>query len=415
MITQNKLTRVLVILFVTALMAGCAAPKATLAPIPTLPPRPTIPTPAPPLQTVKPTGQPLQPTGQTEVFKFVRTIQIAPDANFEDAALGYIHYVPATDRFVVMLATQLTKSVSLTYPSQDCGGKAIGYKEYTTDMEPTDKYGFISCAAADATSQIIGNDVYLASMTAGPVTSGGKPEWIGWRLEKFDAVSWKRLASVDLPLDVPIEMDDGPTIALINGQITVSGEYFPDGTPDGPLGRGSHHHFFTTDLEPLGKKILVAPEYPSHCPEVSMIQEPGGDILMFASTAYVGDLIVLRFDKDWNFKEQKKLRDKAFFPTGSVTDGRLFYVAYTDTSHREGERMYRNVGFAAYDANWNTLQDVAVTDFAVTSESYIDGESPWVELHDNRLYVSYIASTLDPDTGRLVSGQAFVNVYELTP
>jgi hypothetical protein len=80
MITHNKLARILAILFVAALTAGCAAPIATLAPIPTLPPIPTIPTPAPPLQTVK-------PTGESEVFTLLRTVEVTPDDVFLDAQL----------------------------------------------------------------------------------------------------------------------------------------------------------------------------------------------------------------------------------------------------------------------------------------------------------------------------------------
>lgn len=340
--------------------------------------------------------------GKKEILKFIRTVQVT-DAN-SGAALGYIHYVPATDHFVVMLRLYTNKSRE----------RSLGFKEYTTDMQPTGKFDFITSAAADATSQIIGNDIYVASMTAEPpVIPGGKPQKIGWLLEKFNAVSWKRLAYVKILLDLPFEEDNGPTISFINGKIDVTGEYYPDGNPDSPLGRGSHHHFFTTDLKPLGKMILRPPQYPAHCPEVSMIQEPGGDILMFAASAFNGDLIVLKFDKTWKYKEQKKLRDMAFFPTGSLTDGNLFYVAYTDTSNRKPMQMYRNVRLAVYDADWNTLQDIAVTDFINTPDTHVDGESPWIELHGNRLYVSYLASKLDPITGELIGGQAFVNIYEI--
>ena len=286
---------------------------------------------------------PPEPEQAAGLFKFIRTVQVTPDANFVDATLGYIHYVPATDRFVVILGPHLENPVPLTYTSQHCTGKAFGFKEYSTDMQATGEYGFISCATADATSQIIGNDIYLASMTTGPGTPGGEPQWIGWRLEKFDASTWQRLAYADIPLEQGYEADDGPTISFVNGQIDVTGEYFVNKNPDDPLGRGSHHHFFTTDLEPQGKRILKPPEYPPHCSEVSMIQESGGDVLMFASTAYRGDLIVLRFDKDWNFKEQRKLRSNAFFPTGSVTDGRYFYIAYTDTSKKGSKWTYVNI------------------------------------------------------------------------
>ncbi len=354
------------------------------------------------------------PSESREVFHFVRTVQTTPDSNFLEGAGGYIHYVPATDRFVIMLQTRIDKPVSLASSRQECNGKAIGYKEFTVDTEPTGRYGFIACGFADTTSRIIGNDMYVVSMAPAASSSNGSALQENWRLERFDAVSWKRLGSVDIPLETGNEAGDGPTISFVNGQIDVTGEYFVNKNPDDPLGRGSHHHFFTLDLNPLGKRVLKPPEYPAHCPMASIIQESGGDILLFSATAMEGDIAVYRFDNEWHFKEVNKLKDKAFFPTGSVTDGNLLYIAYTDTSNREAGRMYRNVRLAAFDKNWNLMQDVAVTNFINTSDTYMDGESPWVTLHKNRLYVSYNVSELDPVSGALIETQAYVNIYEIT-
>jgi hypothetical protein len=110
----------------------------------------------------------------------------------------------------------------------------------------------------------------------------GTPDY--WRMYKFNAVTWEKLGMVDIPLDNTQELSDAPTMSFINGMITVSGEYFPGGTPDGPLGRGSHHHFVTPDLQLRGEKILVSPGVPSHCPESSLRQLPNGDIIMFTTS-----------------------------------------------------------------------------------------------------------------------------------
>jgi hypothetical protein len=360
-----------------------------------------------------PADQPTQSRSQSEVFKLVKTVQVTPDEVFGDAlGGGYIHYVPATDRLVVMLGMTLHNPMELEATGQSCETVVMSYKEYTLDMQPTGKYGFLTCFIGDATTRIIGNDMYVVKGAGGPGASGGSP-WEGFRLEKFDAATWKYLGGVDIPLVRPDEATDGPTISFINGQVVVSGEYFPGGTPDGPLGRGSHHHLASTDLKLLDRKVLLRPQFPSHCPEVSMLQEPNGDILMFASDEYAGNMIMLRLDKDWNFKEQRKLRDNAFFPTGSATDGHLYYVGYTDTSKKDPQGLNRNVGLAAFDANWNLLQDVVVTDFVNTTDSHMDAESPWVTLHGNRLYFSYQKTKIDPATGGVIESQSYVNIYEL--
>jgi hypothetical protein len=123
---------------------------------------------------------------------------------------------------------------------------------------------------------------------------------------------------------------------------------------------------------------------------------------------------VLRFDKDWIFIDQRTLRDNAFFPTGSVSDGSRYYVAYTDTRKKKPPILYRNVGLAAFDAEWNLLQDVLLTDLDNTSSPHIDAENPWVILYGNRLYVSYSKVTIKPDESGVQDSQMFVNIYELS-
>jgi hypothetical protein len=371
-------------------------------------------------------GKPAQAQTSSSLFTFVQTVQVTPDEHFKDTTIpGNILYIPASDRFVVILKTfppdpplPLPMNNDPDNPGLDtCPMGTIGYKEYTTDMQPTGRYGYLSCGHGDLLAQIIGNDIYVAkSWNEGP----GTPDV--WRLEKYDAVTWERLGRVDIPLDSTQEWSDGPTISFINGLITISGEYFPGGTPDGPLGRGSHHHFVTTDLQLMGEKILVSPDVPSHCPEASLHQLPDGDILMFAASAYFGDLVVLRFDKDWKFIDEHTLRSNAFFPIGSVAYGGYWFVAYIDVSKKPagapwpaGEPPYRNVGFAAFNANWNLVQDEKVTDFDIVPAGVgrTEGENPSVQLVGNRLYVSYTVSQFEAGTMKLLSGQAYVNVYEL--
>ena len=98
---------------------------------------------------------------------------------------------------------------------------------------------------------------------------------------------------------------------------------------------------------------------------------------MFASTSYSGNLLMLKFDKDWNFLEQKTFQIQGRFPTGAVMDGNQFYVAYIDYSHVvSGEEL--DIRLAAFDSGWNILDDIAVTTPAVNKRS----DSPWLMLHN---------------------------------
>jgi len=100
-------------------------------------------------------------------------------------------------------------------------------------------------------------------------------------------------------------------------------------------------------------------------------------------------------------------------------DGQRFYVSYLDTSDRDAAGPFvghycPNVHLAAFDRDWNLVEDVAVTSFTDADQRFTG--RPWVILHDNRLYVSYDMDELDPDTHqeRLETQQAFVSIYELT-
>jgi hypothetical protein len=73
--------------------------------------------------------------------------------------------------------------------------------------------------------------------------------------------------------------------------------------------------------------------------------------------------------------------------------------------------MHQSVCLAAFDRDWNLVDKVAVTSFAL-SDNEAPGR-PWVILHGNRLYVSYDVDTLDPATGADHKlWQAYVSVYE---
>ncbi len=375
---QQMIGMILVLL----LLVGCGAPAA----IPVL------------------TGQPAQPTGQAGLFKFIRTIQVTPDASFQTGSFARINYVPASDRFVVTFGTKLS-----TQPG-NCQGAGYAYKEYSTDMQETGKSGSLilysdACEAGDSGSVMVDNTYYLVSIPQVP----GYPH--GWRLIKFDAVSWATLAETIVSLKAPNEGELDPCVAYANGQLDVSDQYNPSGIWQ--EGAASHHHFFSTALQPLGdEKILT--DTP-HISGSSMIYVDGVYYIITAN-GYAGDLVVVKYDQQWKYLGVKKLIKQANWSQGVVFDGQRFYVTYLDTSQRTEPGffpVYLNVHLAAFDRDWNLLEDVAVTNYAPSD--YKQPGRPWVILHGNRLYVSYDMDTVDPVTHEeQKKWQAYVSIYELT-
>jgi hypothetical protein len=392
---QKLVEAVLLIVY----LAGCGAPTAT----PTLPPMFPPPPPPPPTFPPPPTlTKPELPTGQPELFKFIQTVQITPDANFLGGGFARINYVPATDRFVV------TFSATLAEPSGECKIGGYAYKEYTLDMQKTGKTGIYSCEYGDSGSVMVDNTYYF-------ITPEFKP--YGWHLVKFDAITWETLAETHMYLEHQEDSgkypNNDPMVAYVNGQLDISSQYQPSGMPpDLMAGVATYHDFFSTDLQLLGHKILT--DTP-HIGGSSMIYADGFYYLVTAN-AFLGDMVVITYDQNWNYLGVKTLKHTAHWSTGLAYDGQRFYVAYLDNSQTLTGRslpVYLNVRLAAFDRDWNLMDDIAVTNYAIADN--MQTGRPWVIIHGNRLYVSYDLDKMDPVLRtEEKKGQAIVSVYELT-
>jgi hypothetical protein len=342
---------------------------------------------------------------QSGLFKFIKTIQVTPDNDFQTGSFARINYVPATDRFIVTFGTK--KGI---IPGT---GKGAGYayKEYTKDLVETGNRGTFTWnsdagEANDSGSDMVDNTYYFVHV---PFDTIG---FYGWKITKYDAVSWNPLSVIYVPLTSPFEKNNDPMVAYVNGLLDISSQYDASGTPP-PLfdeGAATHHHFFTTDLQPAGIKILN--DTPHVCGS-SMIYVNG--IYYFVTAdAFLGDLVVMKYDANWNYLGLKKLITEAHWSQGIVYHDQRFYVSYLNTSQRtppSGFPVYLNAHLAAFDMEWNLLDDVAVTTY--TPQDNRQPGRPWVILQDNKLYVSYDCDTIDTMTGELLRWQAYVSIYEL--
>ncbi len=377
------------------LLTGCGTPPSTPVTIPTLPP--------PPPEIPKTTVQPILPPEQPALLRFIQTVQVTPDSQYLTGAFVRINFIPATDRFVVTFGGDLAQPVG------ECTGKAYSFKMYTIDLHETGESGTFSCDISDAGSVMVDNTYYFAAM----ITIGDQH---GWHMLKIDAVNWKTQVDKFFAVDWPTEGEADPMMAYINGKIDLSSGYNTSGNPHNPddlAGTyGTHHQFFSNDLEYLGKKILTDPGHVHG----SYIVFVDGINFFVTADSYDGDVIVAKYNGNWEYLGGKTLIHQAHFSTGLVYDGQRFYLAYTDTSQRFGVSIppvALNIRLAVFDRDWNLLEDVAVTDF-VPEDGKQPGR-PWVILHGNRLYVSYDVDTANHETHEEdLKWQSYVSVYELT-
>jgi hypothetical protein len=332
------------------------------------------------------------------LFKMVKEVQVTPAGNYLNADFVRIGYVPGRNRFIVTFNTMLYQPEGGC--SSDSFDAALGlyreyaYIEYTADMVQTGLSGIVSChATTDTGGCFDGDDFYLASMEFN--NNAG-----GWHLAKFNAVTWANSAGYFYPLSDSRMQAADPTVAIVNGQVDISGIDESSG--------GTHHNFFTADLQFLSQRIL---DDTPHSGFSSMIALDGIIHFLSSRTETAKDpwaVVVMQYDANWNYLGVKTLRENAATPQGLAFDGTQFYVAYTVRT--SGFPFIENVHLAAFDKNWSIIEDIALTNF--TQENQTSSIHPWVVLKDKRLYVSYSQNS---PAGGIETLQAHVKVYELNP
>ena len=326
------------------------------------------------------------------LFKFIRTIKVIPDTHFKTAAFVRIGYVPATNNLAVTFGGAFKDTIN------DLNG-GYAYKEYNLDMQATGKFGALYACMGDNAGLMVDNNLYTADMAPN-----------GWRLIKFDAVSWKKLAETIVPFDLDSAINGDMMLAFVNGQLDISSQCLINGEMAPPeSGTSTHHHFFSPDLNYLGKRVLS--DTP-HITGSTMIFVEGMYYLITA-TAYTGDVIVMKYDINWKYMGMKELIKQGHWSEGVAFDGHLFYIAYLNTSQRTEPGFwpyYPNVHLAAFNRDWNLVVDVAVTDY-LPIDSMFTGR-PSLLMHGNRIYVSYDAVPLPEDLDKI---EGYVSIYDLNP
>jgi hypothetical protein len=326
-------------------------------------------------------------------------VQVTPDNQFLAGGFIRLGYIPATDRIVAAFGSPKIAGGS-------CPNSGHGYKEYTTDMQATGKAGVLNCGGGDSAELFVDNVLYDVTFH---LVDGSE----GWLITKYDAVTWTKMKELAYALEASKEAAGDMMIALVNGELDISGGTSSDGKPP-PLEKGAatHHNFFTPDLQFLNKRTLSDIE---HIVGSSMIFVDG-EYYFVTANAYAGDVIMMKYDKDWKYLGMKMLIKQGHWSEGVAFDGQRFYVAYLDTSQPQRATFfpfYPNVHLAAFDRDWNLVEDVAVTNYTVADN--VTTGRPWILLRGNHLYVAYDAAQRDASgQDNLDTIQAYVSVYELT-
>jgi hypothetical protein len=333
-----------------------------------------------------------------DVFTYVKTVQITPDSDYLDGQSCRMFYVPGRDKFCVTFGGTLTREMGDgKYHAQD---RVYTYKEYSLDMEATGKtspYG--SGGAGEGRGVVAGDDFYFVQAE---IEEGAA----GWHLYGFNAATERVLGDRFVALDPNTESDDSFNVVWVGGQLDVISSYRGQGD-------GTIQHFFSPSFETVSEKVL--PDHPGNLDAWSLVEVDGSYYVLADEGS--GARIV-EYDQAWNKVGEKAILNDLRMGGGSMlsADDR-FYLAYEDDSNTIGSGIayvYPNIRLAVFDSEWTLLQDVALTSY-VQHDGKLPG-SPWITLHQGKLYVSYdvvdgwSGSDLSEPTGK---AQAYVAMYDL--
>src|SRR5512142_3367126 len=172
-------------------------------------------------------------------------------------------------------------------------------------------------------------------------------------------------------------------IAALNGQIDINRKYKHEDAiwPE----HATHHQLFTPDLQFVDKHTLKDTQHI----DLTSLLVVNGVINFITSTDLWGDMIVLQYDTNWKYLGTKLLKQHASAPEGAAFDGTRFYVSYLDNSLSTPGKPggADNIRLAAFDSNWNMLDDIAVTNFV--PDDHKAPARPSLTLYNNRIYVCY--------------------------
>jgi len=335
----------------------------------------------------------INPAGTSEkysILKLIKTIEITPDENYKTGGFCRVNYIKSLNKFIVTFGTG-------TYgnPGENTNPIPQGqiYKEYDTEMNYTGSHGYFFHGGGDSACTVV--DDYYYFLTGGPK---------GMRLIKYDPATWREVKRIEADIDRGAGENTGDQmLCYVNGVLDASGLFAPVKKPDPYRGESTWHRFYSKDLELIERKIL------SDTPHIngsSMFFL--NDIYYFvSSTAFFGDLIVMKYDKYWKYLGKKTLVADGQWPQQTIYDPSrdFFYIAYDDNSMRGSV----NARLGIFDREWNLLETIHVTEFR--PEDRKNAGRPSVTQYGNRLYFSYDVDT-NTNGQTNFDWQAIVKIYE---
>ena len=358
------------------------------------------------IHVIKPTFTPIPPstptplTSDSNFLKFVKNVEVTPDESIDIiGAFCRINYVPASDNFLVTFGGT----------SKEKSTQGYGYKWYTDQMEFTGKGGLFENRGTDTASVMIGNTYYF-------LTDGGKDIWA---LKKYDPSDWTLLGETLISRDPNKEPGNDFMLAKVNGMLDVAGLYVAEAKDyidqhklDPYQGEATSHRFFSQNLELLDDRILNDTPH-INASSMVFVDETYNFV---TSTAFFGDLIVMQYDQNWKYLDSKVLAQWGNWPMGTVyyPELELFFVSYISVENIINKNGLRNIRLGIFDSSWNSITDIAVTNYE--RDSMTQSGRPSVIIHDGHVYVAYDVSTVEREGMKENQDwECEVSVYELVP
>ncbi|MCH2312372.1 MAG: hypothetical protein MK362_07825, partial [SAR202 cluster bacterium] len=343
---------------------------------------------------------PIPPHSSSKLLKFVKNVGVTPDESIDIiGAFCRINYVPASDNFLVTFGGT----------SKEKSTQGYGYKWYTDELVFTGKGGLFEIRGTDTASVMIDSTYYF-------LTDGGKDVWA---IKKYYPSDWTLLGETLISRDPHKEPGNDFMLAEVNGMLDVAGlyiagakDYIDQHKLDPYKGEATSHRFFSQNLELLDSRILNdAPHI--NASSMVFVDETYNFV---TSTAFFGDLIVMQYDQNWKYLDSKVLAKWGNWPMGTVyyPELELFFVSYISVENIINKNGLRNIRLGIFDSSWNSITDIAVTNYA--RDAMTQSGRPSVIVHDGHVYVAYDVSTVEREGMKENQDwECEVSVYELVP
>lgn len=330
----------------------------------------------------------------------VDSLVATPNGNDTIGAFARIFHHQPRNKFYLVYAARL-----YAQPSPAGVLNKFAWLEYDANLSPTGNSGYLPNhnSAGDFAMLMIDSTYYhLTVLNANS----------DYLLSKYDD-DFNLLDTAHITLDA-CDSNIDQLMNYTNGRLLIGAmqetSVCPPTNPPVP-NWVPYSHIFQYDPVTLAAVAADVVTTPSNiCWGSSMIYNAGSYYHITMNNFNNHQLYAYQYDASFNYQSQTLLSNDGQWSQGLIWDAPYYYVAYHTGDHNRG-----NVLLGVYDASWNSITTINVSNFPIVANGY-NANRPYITKVGNLLYISYdVESYINaPPPVNQKDWQAHVKVYQVS-